>query len=357
VGLTLEEAGGWPAVLGSLTSRESLTSETAAAAFESVLSGEATPAQVAAFASALRTKGETVEEMRAFVSVMRARSELVAVEGEIVDTCGTGGDKSGSINVSTMAALVVAAAGARVCKHGGRASSSLAGSADVFEELGVWVDLGPLGVARCIEQAGIGFCLAPRFHPAMRHVAPVRKELGVPTVFNFLGPLANPAGATRQLIGVGDVTMAEKMLAVLDANGARHAMVVHGEDGLDELSIGGSTAVLELKRDDATGEGLIARYELDATDFGIGHASLSELRGGDPARNASLVRAVLKGENGPHRDFVVWNSAAALVVAGKAAEMAEGISLASSLLDSGEVARVLDRLVTVSIEAAALGLS
>ena len=356
VGLTLAELGGWPAVLGRLLRREDLSADEAAAAFESVLSGEATSAQIAAFAAALRTKGETVEEMTGLVAAMRARAEPVEIAGEVVDTCGTGGDRSGSINVSTVSALVVAASGAKVCKHGGRASSSLAGSADVFEALGVTVGLGPAGVSRCIEEAGIGFCLAPRFHPAMRHAAPVRRELGVATVFNFLGPLANPARAARQLLGVGDAGMAEKMLAVLEANGAVRAMVVHGEDGLDELSLGAPTRVLELTRG-PSGEAIVARYVLEATDFGLARAAVDELKGGDARHNAELVRRVLAGERGPRRDFVVWNSAGALVVAGTAPDFAAGVALAAALVDSGAVARVLDRLVECSAEAAAAGLT
>jgi anthranilate phosphoribosyltransferase len=356
VGLSIGQLGGWPGVLGRLLGRGDLSSEEAEAAFGSVLSGEATPAQIAAFAAALRMKGETVEEIAGFVSAMRSHGEAVVVEGEVVDTCGTGGDRSGSINVSTASALVVAAAGATVCKHGGRASSSLAGSADVLEALGVRVDLGPAGVLRCLEEVGIGFCLAPRFHPAMRHAAPVRRELGVATVFNFLGPLANPARASRQLLGVGDPSMTEKMLAVLSLNGATRAMVVHGDDGLDEMSLGAPTRVLDLRRS-VDGATVIERYVLDAADFGFGRRGIDELRGGEPAHNASLVRDVLSGEHGARRDFVVWNSAAALVVAGVVPDVGAGVEAASQLLDSGEVSRVLERLVDVSQKAAAAGLT
>ncbi len=355
MGLSLDELGGWPAVLGRLMRREDLSGEQAQAAFDSVLTGEATPAQIAAFAAALRTKGETVEEMAGLVAVMRAHGERVEVAGEIVDTCGTGGDRSGSMNVSTMAALVVAASGARVCKHGGRAASSLAGSADVFEALGVAVELGPAGVARCIDEVGIGFCLAPRFHPAMRHASPVRRELGVATIFNFLGPLANPAGAVRQLVGVGDPVMAEKMLAVLEANGAVHAMVVHGRDGLDEMSTGASTDVLELVPAGAAGagSGRLRRYEVDAGAFGLARADISDLKGGDAGTNARILRSVLGGKPGPGRDFVVWNAAAGLVVAGKAESIADGVAQAAEIVDSGAALRVLDRLIEVSNREAA----
>ena len=241
----LSEIGGWPGVLSRVFRGEDLTSDEASVVLDSILAGEAAPTQIAAFAAALRTKGETAAEITGLVRAMRARGERIDLGPGLVDTCGTGGDRSGSINVSSMAAVIVAAAGARVCKHGGRASSSISGSADVFEALGVAVDLGPTGVVRCIEEVGIGFCLAPRFHPAMRHAAPVRRELGVATFFNFLGPLANPAGATRQVIGVGDPAMASRMLAVLEANGTERAMVVFGHDGLDELSTVTTSTVLE----------------------------------------------------------------------------------------------------------------
>ena len=233
---TLESIGGWPAILGRVLSRQDLTADEASAALDDVLEGNATVAQIAAFIAGLRTKGETVGEMTGLVRALRAHGESLEVGVEVVDTCGTGGDRSGTINVSTLSALVVAGAGAVVCKHGGRAASSLAGSADVLEALGVVIDLGPRGVRRCIDEAGIGFCFAPRFHPTMRFVAPVRRELGVTTTFNFVGPLVNPAGATRQLVGVSDPMMAEKMLDVLEAFGSVHAMVVFGHDGLDELS-------------------------------------------------------------------------------------------------------------------------
>ncbi|MGH9102432.1 MAG: anthranilate phosphoribosyltransferase, partial [Acidimicrobiales bacterium] len=214
-GLSAARFGGWPLVLGRLIAGESLEAEQAEACFGEILSGEATPAQIAAFVTSLRVKGETVEEMSGFLRAMLEFAEPLDIPGELVDTCGTGGDRRRTINVSTVAALVVAGAGGRVCKHGGRAASSSAGSADVLEALGVVVDLGAAGVAHCVERAGIGFCFAPRFHPAMRHASPVRRELGVPSVFNFLGPLANPARARHQLVGVSDPAMAGKMIGVL----------------------------------------------------------------------------------------------------------------------------------------------
>ena len=339
--------GGWPAVLGRLVGGADLSAREAALAFGEILTGAATPAQIAAFVVALRAKGETVEEMTGLVRTMLDHAERVPVRGDLVDTCGTGGDRSRSVNVSTMAALVVAGAGARVCKHGGRAATSAAGSADVLEALGVVIDLGPEGVARCIEEAGIGFCFAPRFHPAMRHAIPVRRELGVATVFNFLGPLANPARATRQVVGVSDAAMADKMLGVLVANGARRAMVVHGADGLDELSTTGPSSVLEAD------DGEVRRYGVDPAELGLAPATLASLVGGDAAHNAGVVRRVLAGERGPHRDVAVLNAAAGLVVAGLAPDLAAGVERAAAVIDEGAAARALEELVTVSRAAAA----
>ena len=255
-----EALGGWPVVLTDLLSATSLTAETAETVMGQVLAGEASPAQIAALAIALRAKGESVDEMTGFVRAMVAHAVPLDLPAglEVIDTCGTGGDRLRSINVSTIAALVVAATGAKVCKHGGRASSSAVGAADVLEALGVVADLGPAGVVRCIDEVGMGFCFAPRFHPAMRFAAPVRKELGVPTVFNYLGPLANPGRARYQVVGVSNPAMADKMLGVLAANGAQRAVVVYGDDGLDELSTTGPSTVHELIRGDD------GRYETSA---------------------------------------------------------------------------------------------
>jgi len=345
-----EALGGWPAVLGRLVAGADLTSEEAACALGEVLTGAATPAQIAAFVTALRIKGESVQEMTGLVNAMLAHAEPLPVDGDVVDTCGTGGDRSRSINVSTIAALVVAGAGARVCKHGGRAATSAAGSADVLEALGVVIDLGPAGVARCIDEAGIGFCFAPRFHPAMRHAIAVRRELGVATVFNFLGPLANPARARHQVVGVSDPSMVDKMLGVLVANGARRAMVVHGADGLDELSTTGPSAVVEL-----TDDGDVRRYDVDATELGLAPASLDDLRGGEAAANADVVRKVLDGAAGPHRDIAVLNAAAGLVVAGIADDLADGVRRAAGVIDEGAAQKALDALVRSSRAAAADG--
>ncbi|HLI54093.1 MAG TPA: anthranilate phosphoribosyltransferase [Acidimicrobiales bacterium] len=349
----IEQLGGWPAVLGRLAAGEHLAADVARVALSEVLEGNATPAQIAAFVFGLRCKGETVEEMTGLVSAMIDAAERVEVpEGvasRLVDTCGTGGDRSGTINVSTVAALVVAGAGVPVCKHGGRAASSKAGSADVLESLGVAIELGPAGVARCIAEAGIGFCFAPRYHPAMRHAVPVRRELGVPTAFNFLGPLANPARVRRQVVGVGDPAMAAKMVRVLAAGGAEHVMVVHGAGGLDELSTTGPSVVHEYDR---SADPQFKVWETDPASLGLPVAALSELAGGDAAENASHARRVLDGTRGPMRDVVVLNAAAGLVVAGACGDLAEGLVLAGSAIDSGRAAACLDRLVDVSRSAA-----
>ncbi len=347
---TLDDLGGWPAILGRLAHRHDLSSEEAAAALREVFEGNASPAQIAAFVFGLRCKGETVAEMTGLVRAMLAASESVKVgdelAGRMIDTCGTGGDRSGTINVSTIAALVVAGAGVPVCKHGGRAASSRAGSADVLEALGVVIDLGPEGVQACIEAANIGFCFAPRYHPAMRHAIPVRRDLGVPTAFNFLGPLANPGRVTRQVVGVGDPTMATKMAGVLAGNGATHALVVHGAGGLDELSTTGPSTIVEWQA------GETSSHVVDPTDLGLAPARLDQLLGGDPATNARLARRVLEGEPGPHRDIVLLNAAAGLVVAGEAGQLAEGLLLAAASVDDGCAAGALARLVAVSREQA-----
>ena len=349
--MTLEELGGWPTVLGVLTAGEDLTSTQATAVFTEVLEGRATSAQIAALAVGLRMKGETVEEMTGLVRAMLDHAETVSLPPEVlaraVDTCGTGGDRSHSINVSTIAAFVVAGAGAPVCKHGNRAASSATGTADVLEALGVAIDLGPEGVVRCVVEAGMGFCLAPRFHPAMRHAVPTRKELGIPTVFNFLGPLANPARLRRQVVGVSDPAMAEKMLGVLQDNGATDALVVHGHDGLDELTLSTTSTVLHLRG------GSTRTFVVDPRELGLATASKDDVRGADAATNAGLARKVLDGERGPHRDIVLLNAAAGVVAAGLAADLVDGLGVAERSVDDGRAAEVLERLVKVSQEAAA----
>lgn len=347
-----DEIGGWAAVLGSLTARQDLPPEVAAAATGEILDGNATSAQIAGFIVALRMKGETVEELTGMVRAMVDRSVPVTLadpEG-VIDLVGTGGDRSLSINVSSLAALTVVGAGGRVCKHGNRAASSACGTADLLEALGVAFDLGPEGVARCVEQVGMGFCFAPRFHAAMRFAGPTRKELGVPTVFNFLGPLANPARVKRQVTGVADPSMGERMIQVLAANGSERALVVHGHDGLDELSTTGPSTVYELR------DGEIRTYEVDPAALGIARATLGDLRGGDAATNAEFARRVLAGESGPHGDIVALNAAAGLVVAGLADDLADGLDRARAALVDGRAEAALAALVAESQAARAEGL-
>jgi anthranilate phosphoribosyltransferase len=343
--VNLADAGGWPAVLGALTAGEDLGAAEAGAALGGILDGQATSAQIAAFCVALRMKGETVDEMTGMLDTMLEHAESVPLDGDgLVDTCGTGGDQSGSINVSTIAAVVVAGAGARVCKHGNRAASSQCGSADVLEALGVVIDLSPTGVATCVERAGLGFCFAPRFHPALRHAGPTRKELGVRTVFNFLGPLANPARVRRQALGVSDPAMAETVMGVLKARGAERALVFYGHDGLDELTTTAPSTVLELR------DGEVQSYVVDPSDFGIPVVSTRALRGGEAAGNAEMARRVLDGEAGPHRDIVVLNAAAGIVAAGLADDLAEGAEVATAAIDDGGAAKALDGMAAVSQE-------
>ncbi len=344
--ITLEELGGWPFVLGKLSQRADLTSVEAAAALTDVFQGNATPAQLAAFIFGLRCKGETIDEMTGLVRAMLEAAEPVPVGEDLrqrlVDTCGTGGDRSGTINISTIAAFVVAGAGVPVCKHGGRAASSKAGSADLLEELGVAVELGPAGVVRCIEEAGIGFCFAPRFHQSMRYAIPIRRELGVATVFNFLGPLANPSRVRRQVVGVSDPAMADKMAGVLRANGATHTLIVFGHDGLDELTTTDTSTVLEYH------DGTLRTYVVDPIELGLTKAVRSELVGAEAPRNAELARRVLGGEKGPHRDIVILNAAAGIVAAGQAVDLVDGLIKAADAIDGGEAERRLLRLAEVS---------
>jgi anthranilate phosphoribosyltransferase len=339
-----EEGGGWPTVLGRLSGGGDLTTDEARAAMAEILDGAATPAQIAGFIVALRMKGETVGELTGMVEAMLDAAELVSLPPgpSAVDIVGTGGDRAHTINVSTLAALVVAGAGGRVCKHGNRAASSATGTADVLEALGVRIDCGPEEVARCVAEAGIGFCFAPRFHPAMRHAGPTRRELGIPTAFNFLGPLANPARVGRLMIGVADPSMAERMAGVLAARGADRVLIVHGDDGLDELTTTTTSQVLDL----AGGE--IRSYEVDPAALGLAKVARDALVGADPATNAEMARAVLAGEPGPHRDIVTLNAAAGLVVAGLADGLPDGLEVARESIDAGHAAAALDRLVRAS---------
>lgn len=346
-GAATRETTSWAEVLGPLVAGQDLSDEVVAGAMSAILAGEATDAQIAGFAVALRAKGETSDELASLARTMLQFAERVDVADvePLIDTCGTGGDRSGSVNVSTMAALIAAGAGARVAKHGNRAASSRCGSADVLEALGVVVDLGPAGVARCIREAGIGFCFAPRFHPALRFAAGPRRELGIPTTFNFLGPLANPAGVRRQALGVADPAMAERMVAALDGLGVERALVFHGHDGLDELTTTAPSTIHELR------DGSLRTYELDPRSLGVAAASSDDLKGGDAAANAAVVRSVLAGDPGPARDIATLNAAAALVVADLAEDLAEGLASAAAAVDDGRAAGALEAFVHTSAAA------
>jgi anthranilate phosphoribosyltransferase len=335
---------GWAPVIGTLSSGADLTADRARAAMAEILDGAATPAQIAGFIVALRMKGETVDELTGMLEAMLAAGERVDLPPEmsVVDIVGTGGDRAHTINVSTLAALVVAGAGGRVCKHGNRAASSAAGSADVLEALGVRIDCGPEEVARCVREAGIGFCFAPRFHPAMRHAGPTRRELGVPTAFNILGPLANPAGARRLMIGVADGAVAERMAGVLAHRGAARALIVHGDDGLDELTISTTSRVVDVR------DGTVETYTVDPAALGIASAPSGAVVGGDPAANAAIARRVLAGEPGPHRDIVVLNAGAGLMAAGLADDLESGLTTARAAIDDGRAAGALDALIAAS---------
>lgn len=349
--MDLDDCGGWPALIGRLLDRDDLSSDESRAAMAAILSDRATPAQLIGFIVALRAKGETPEELSGLLDAVLDAALPVPLDDDLreraVDIVGTGGDKSHSINVSTMSALVVAGAGVPVCKHGARASSSQCGTADVLEALGVVVELSPDGVRRCVEEVGMGFCLAPRFHPAFRFAAPARREVGVPTVFNLLGPMANPARVRRQVIGVANPAVAERMLASLRLHGATASWVVHG-GGLDELTTTGESTVLELH------DGKVRTFTVDPVSLGLAPAIADELRGGTPDRNAEAVRRVLAGDHGAHRNIVLLNAGAGMVVAGVAADLGEGIERAVESIDSGAAARVLARLVEESRAAAGL---
>lgn len=324
-----------------------LTADEAAAAMDAVMTGGVTGAQIAALVTALRLRGETIEEIAGFAAAMRRhalRVDVSAGTGPLVDTCGTGGDASGTFNISTTAAFVIAGAGVRVAKHGNRAVTSRCGSADLLEGLGVAVELSPAAVARCVEEVGIGFMYAPAFHPAMRFVGPTRREIGIRTVFNILGPLTNPAGACHQLVGVGHPEIARKLARVLATLGSEHAVLVHAAEGLDEIGIAGPTTVTEF---DARG-GEIRVFEIAPEEFGLTRASVDDLRGGDVAANVAISRAVLAGEPGPRRSVTLLNAGAGIYAANAADSFAEGIALAAAAIDSGAAQAVMDRLATFS---------
>ena len=328
--------------ISKLVRGESLTETEASAAMEKIMSGDATPAQIAGFVVALRIKGESADELTGLARAARANATPIDAGEGLLDTCGTGGDGTGTFNISTLAAIVAAAAGARVAKHGNRAASSVCGSADVLEALGVKIDLGAEGVTRCIREAGIGFLFAPVFHPSFRYATGPRRELGVRTVFNILGPLCNPAGASRQALGVADGALAATMAEVLARLGVERALVFHAEDGMDELSTVAPSTVIEINA------GERREYRLDPGELGLRAASAADVRGGDAAENAAIARDVLSGAGGPRRDIVLLNAAAALHVAGLARDWQEGMAAAAEAIDSGKAAATLERWVAVS---------
>jgi anthranilate phosphoribosyltransferase len=348
VGLT------WPEVLAHLSRREPLSASEAEHTMQVVAAGEATPAQVGAFLALLHAKGETAEEVTGLARAMVDAAVPCPLDDEAaetaVDLVGTGGDRLASINVTTLAAFITAGCGVPVCKHGNRAASSSVGTADVLEALGVAIEIGPGGVARCVTDAGMGFCFAQRFHPSMRFVGPVRKELGVPTVFNFLGPLTNPARTRRQLVGVSDPAMGPIMAGVFGATGSRHTLIVHADDGLDELSVTSPSDVLEVCGD-GSGAFEVTEWRVDPASLGFPPATMADLRGGNAAFNAGVIRSVLEGEAGARRDIGILNAAAALLAADRVGDLESGLALAAESVDSGRAVAVLDALVATSQDA------
>jgi len=331
-----------PEAIEQLLQGTALRRDQARNIMDQVMAGEVTTGQLAGLLIAIRARGETVEEMTGFVDSMRAHATPLDLPPGAIDTCGTGGDRAGTFNISTAAALVAAGAGIPVAKHGNRAASSRCGSADVLEALGVDITLDANGVRRCIDVAGMGFCFAPTFHPAMRHAGPARKELGVRTIFNVLGPLANPGRVRRQALGVGAASLAPLMVRVLKDLGHERALVFYGEDGLDELTTTGRSRVFQLK------DGRISEYELDPRELGLSRSRPEDLLGGTPPENANLLRQVLNGESGPRRDVVLLNAAAAMLAAGRADDWPQALTVARESLDSGRARQVLDRLVEAS---------
>jgi anthranilate phosphoribosyltransferase len=331
----------WPRALTAAAAHESLSADQAAEAMRRVMAGEATAGQLGGLLMALRTKGETVDEVEGLARTMLAFAHAVDPPAPVIDTCGTGGDRSGTFNISTIAAVVVAGAGVPVAKHGNRAASSRCGSADLLEGLGVRIDLDPEGVERCLREAGIAFMFAPVFHPAMGHAAPVRRELRVPTVFNFLGPLTNPARPYAQVVGVSDPRMLPLMAEVLARRGVR-ARLFRGSDGLDEITTTGPSTVLDVA------DGGVRESSFQPADVGIAPAAPEDLLGGDVDVAVAIARSVLEGSAGPRRDVVLVNAAAALEVAGAAASLADGFEAAARSIDSGAAAETLDRWIAAS---------
>ena len=329
-------------LLGKAATGASLTRAEAEMAFNDMLSGEVTPAQMGAFLMALRVRGETVEEITGAVRAMRAKMLVVKAPADAIDIVGTGGDSSGSYNVSTLASIITAACGVPIAKHGNRAASSKSGASDVLSALGVAVGVTPAQVEASIRDAGIGFMAAPTHHAATRHVAPVRVELGTRTIFNILGPLSNPANVKRQLVGVFSRALLEPLAHVFQNLGSEKVWLVHGSDGLDEMTTTGATWVSALE------DGKVRSFEVTPEEAGLSRANPADLKGGDPAYNAAALRAVLDGANSAYRDIAVFNAAAALIVAGKADGLKHGAAVAAEAIDSGRARAVLERLVAVS---------
>jgi anthranilate phosphoribosyltransferase len=329
-------------LIGKVATGATLTRDESAKAFDHMMSGEATPSQMGGLLMGLRLRGETVDEITGAVTTMRAKMQKVAAPPDAIDVVGTGGDASGSYNISTCAAFIVAGAGIPVAKHGNRALSSRSGAADVLGALGVKIEQTPDGVARCIKEAGIGFMFAPAHHPAMKNVGSTRVELGTRTIFNLLGPLSNPAGVKRQMVGVFSRQWIEPLAQVLKNLGSESAWVVHGSDGLDEITIAGPTHVAALSN------GSVKSFEITPEELGFKRVKPETLRGGDANENAQALLDVLKGKPGPYRDVAILNAAAGLVVAGRAKDLKQGVALAKTAVDSGEAEGRLDRLIAIS---------
>ena len=332
-------------LLAKVADGASLTVDEAETAFTIIMSGQATEAQIGAFLMALRVRGETVDEITGAVRTMRAKALAVKAPEGAIDVVGTGGDGSGTYNISTAAAIVVAGSGVPVAKHGNKALSSKSGAADVLTALGVNIDADLSLIERAIAEAGIGFLMAPRHHSAMKYVGPARVEMGTRTIFNLLGPLSNPAGVTRQFTGVFARDWIEPMANVLNNLGCEGAWIVHGSDGLDEMTTTGPSFVAELKA------GKVSTFEVSPEDAGLGVASPEDLKGGDGAHNAKALTAVMDGEPGPYRDVTLYNAAAALIVAGKAKDLKQGVEIAAAAIDRGQAKAALDKMVAITNEA------
>jgi anthranilate phosphoribosyltransferase len=333
----------FPLLIEKLVRHEDLTTDEAAQAMREVMEGRAAPSALAGLLAALVMKGERPEEIAGLARTMREHAvQLTTSPGEVFDTCGTGGDRSGTFNVSSAAAVVVAACGVKVAKHGNRSVSSRCGSADLFEELGVNISAPPLVVEQTLRDANIAFFFAPTFHPSMRHAAPIRKEMGIRTTFNLLGPLTNPAGATRQIVGVPRPELTQVMARALMLLGAKRAWVVHGAGGIDEISTTGHTKVSECR------DGAVHTFFVHPGEFGLAKANAADLRGGDAVENAAIIRGVLEGRMGAPRDIVLFNAGAALLVAGRVSSIREGIAQAAEAIDSGSARDTLERMVRLS---------